>query len=107
MTEKFVPCSLRLSSVQQLPKGSAAGKPSAFSSALTPSLQAKISLPSTATVQSLRTFVTQTEASGLKVWPVFLVGGHGGLRGLQRCFHLLTPDVFAKEYLFLFTFSCH
>lgn len=66
------------------PKGSTAGKPSAFSPALTPSLQAKILLPSTATVQSLKTLVTQTEASGLKVWPVFHVGGHGGLRGLQR-----------------------
>ena len=90
-----------------LPKGSTAGKSSAFSSALTPSLQTKILFPSTATVQSLKTLVTQTEASGLKVWPVFHVGAHGGLRGLQRCFHLLTPDVFAKEYLFLFPFSCH
>ena len=90
-----------------LPKGSAAGKPSASSSALTPLLQAKILLPSTATVETLKTSVTQTEASGQKVCPLSHVGGHRGLRGLQRCFHLLTPDVFAKEYLFLFPFSCH
>lgn len=43
-SDRKVPCSLRLGSVQQLPKGSSAGNP-AFSSALTPSLQAKISLP--------------------------------------------------------------